>query len=486
MTIGRKIMGGYLVLLVLLIIVAVVGIVGLRTMESRYTHFLDVNEKLVDASNMLLYETANQPRYFRGFLLYDDLRDEYWSELQDTYKRFNAIIEEAKVIALTQEGISMLDEISSLGLQVRNLYQQSFDLVQQGKLDEASALGKQGTEQTSQMTTKTEQFRDREGMLEAEGRAAVVATQRLLTAVIVVVSILALVSGVLIAILLGRGISRQLREATAQLASSSAELSAAASQLASGATETATAISETTTTAEEVRQTALVASQKAGNVSENAQKAVKIAQSGKKAVDDLIEGMRHVRERVESIAESIVRLSEQGQVIGEIIVTVNDIADQSNLLAVNAAIEAAKAGEQGRGFVVVAQEIKSLAEQSKQATTRVRTILGDIQKGTSAAVMATEQGNKAVEASMGQSATAEETIRVLADSITEAAQVATQIAVSSQQQLVGMGQVASAMENIKQASTESVSSTQQTQSTAQNLHNLSEKLLRIVERPKEA
>lgn len=486
MTIGRKIMTGYLVLLVLLMIVAVIGIVGLRTIESRYTHFLDVDEKLVNASNILLYETANQPRYFRGFLLYDDLRDKYRNELEETYKRFDQTIEEAKAMAPTQEGISMLSEIANLNIQARQFHQQCFDLVQQGRLDEAIALGEHGTELTTSITTRTEQFRAREQTLEAEGRVAVTATQRLLTSLLIVISILALVSGVLVAILLSRGISRQLREATARLASSSAELSAGASQLASGAAETATAVSETTTTAEEVRQTAQVAAQKAGSVSENAQKAVKTAQSGKKAVDELIEGMRHIRERVESVAESIVRLSEQGQAIGEIIAAVNDIADQSNLLAVNAAIEAAKAGEQGKGFGVVAQEIRSLAEQSKQATTRVRTILGDIQKGTSSAVMATEQGSKAVEASMGQSAVAEETIRVLADSITEAAQAATQIAASSQQQLVGMGQVTTAMENIKQASTDSVSSTQQTEATARNLHDLSEKLLRMVERPKGA
>src|SRR4030067_173625 len=107
--------------------------------------------------------------------------------------------------------------------------------------------------------------------------------------------------------------------------------------------------------------------------------------------------MHRIQEQMESIAQSIVRLSEQGQAIGEIIATVNDLAEQSNMLAVNAAIEAAKAGEQGKGFAVVAQEVKSLAEQSKQATAQVRTILGDIQKATSGAVMATEQGSKAGE-----------------------------------------------------------------------------------------
>ena len=282
------------------------------------------------------------------------------------------------------------------------------------------------------------------------------------------------------------GVLKEVNEATTQLASSSVELSAAASQLASGAAEMATAVSETTTTAEEVKQAAEVASEKAKYVSESAQKASQAAQSGKKAVDESIEAIKHIQEQMGFIAEGIVRLSEQSAAIGEITVTVTDIAERSNLLAVNAAIEAAKAGEQGKGFAVVAQEIKSLADQSKQATGQVRSILSDIQKGINTAVMLTEQGSKASDAGVKQSAVADESIQVLVASVAEAAQAATQIAVSSQQQLVGMGQIASAMEHIKQASTESVSSTQQTESTARNLHDLSEKLLRMVERTKGA
>src|SRR5581483_4850456 len=97
--------------------------------------------------------------------------------------------------------------------------------------------------------------------------------------------------------------------------------------------------------------------------------------------------------------------------VGDIIATVEDLAQQSNLLSVNAAIEAAKAGENGRGFAVVAQEVKSLSEQSRQATTQVRTILSDIQKAAAAAVMATEQGTKAVESGGKQTEAAGESIQ---------------------------------------------------------------------------
>jgi PAS domain S-box-containing protein len=278
-----------------------------------------------------------------------------------------------------------------------------------------------------------------------------------------------------------KNVLKEVQEAVNVLTPSTSEILTSTTQAASGVAETATSVSETTTTVEEVRQAAQITSQKATQVSENAQMAVKTAQSGKKAVDQLIEGMHHIRERVESIAESIVRLSEQGQSISEIITFVNDIADQSNLLAVNAAIEAAKAGEQGKGFAVVAQEIKSLAEQSKQATARVRAILGDIQKGTTTAVMATEQGSKAAEAGTQQSATAEETIRVLAEYISEAAQAATQISVSGTQQMAGMDQIASAMENIKQTSEQNATSAKQVETAAQNLHELAQKLKKLLE-----
>jgi methyl-accepting chemotaxis protein len=260
------------------------------------------------------------------------------------------------------------------------------------------------------------------------------------------------------------------------LSSSANQISTSTSQLAAGAVETATAVSQATTTVEEVRQAAQVSSQKAKAVSENARNVAEISQSGTKSTEETIAGITRIRQQMEAIAESTVRLSEQTQTIGQIVASVEDLAAQSNLLAVNASIEAAKAGEQGRGFAVVAQEVRTLAEQSKQATGQVRTILTDIQKATSAAVMATEQGSKAVEAGVQQSGQAGQSIRSLADSVTEAAQVATQIAASSQQQLVGVDQVASAMENVKQASTQNADSAKQLEAAVHNLKDLGQKL----------
>ncbi len=281
-----------------------------------------------------------------------------------------------------------------------------------------------------------------------------------------------------------RSLTGEIADAINVLGSAANEIVASTSQLATTATETATAVTETTTTVEEVKQTAQVASQKAQSVAENAQKSAQISQVGRKCTDETVESMKRIHQQMNSIADSMVRLSEQTQAIGQIIAAVDDLAAQSNLLAVNAAIEAAKAGEQGKGFTVVAQEVKSLAEQSKQATAQVRTILSDIQKATSAAVMATEQGAKAVEAGVKQSAQAGESILALTSSVVESAQAATQIAASSQQQLIGVDQVASAMESIKQATAQNVASAKQMETSARNLNDVGRKLKQLIDRYK--
>ncbi len=266
------------------------------------------------------------------------------------------------------------------------------------------------------------------------------------------------------------------------LVSCAAGILSTSSQLAAGATQTATAVSQTTTTVEELRQTALVSNQKARHVAESAQKVADTSLSGKKSTVETIHGIERIRRQVESIADNMLRLSEQTQAIGQIIASVDDLAVQSNLLAVNASIEAAKAGEHGRGFMVVANEVRNLAEQSKKATQQVRQILSDVQKATSDAVLATEQGSKAVETGVKQSIQSGESIEELTRSVVEATDAATQIAASSQQQLVGVDQAAQVMESIRQATSQNVSSARALESAAHELTDLGQKLKHAVDR----
>ncbi len=268
------------------------------------------------------------------------------------------------------------------------------------------------------------------------------------------------------------------------LASSSNQILAQTSQLATSSSETATAIAETTATMEEVKQTSRQMSERAAAVSEAAQGTAETSEVGRRSVQETIAGMGRIKGQMDVVAGNIVRLSEQSQTIGTIIDSVNDLANQSNLLAVNASIEATKAGEEGKGFVVVAQEVRRLAEQSKDATIQVRAILGEIQKAISGAVMATDQGTKAVEAGLVQSQASGESIGRIAEEIVKAAQAALQISVGTNEQVVGIDQVSSAMENIKKATEQIVASTKQSEESSRGLHELGLKLKKMVEKYK--
>lgn len=278
-----------------------------------------------------------------------------------------------------------------------------------------------------------------------------------------------------------RELTNEIVEAINHLSSSSNQIVTASNQLAASAAETATSINETTSTIEEVKQTSQVASKKAKSVSDATAKTEEMSNMGKKATAEMTEVIAKIHNQMILIAETMTRLSEQTQTVGTIISTVEDLSQQTNLLAVNASIEASKAGEQGKGFSVVAQEVKSLATQSKQATNQVRGILNDIQKATSAAVMASELGGKAVETGVMKTDEANEAILGLIKTVTDNAQSASQIAAVNHQQLVGMEQAKIAMDNIRQAGEQNLESAKLLKDSMVSMQGLGMKLKQMVD-----
>jgi methyl-accepting chemotaxis protein len=287
--------------------------------------------------------------------------------------------------------------------------------------------------------------------------------------------------GIVMAILQRRAIGKSLGGVISRLSSSTAEMLAVVSQVAAGAVQTATAISEAATTVDEVRQTSLLSSQKATAVADTAQQAEGVAGEGVQVVTDAIDNLKAIGAQMGEAAECVVRLSEQTEAVSEIISTSNDIAEQSNLLSVNASIEAAKATDAGKGFAVVADEIKNLAQQSKQAVMQVRTILLDIQKATSAAVMAAERSCKMVEDHTANAVHSHKTIQTLGDGVVAASQAAAQIVASSQQQLVGMDQISEAMASIDQASAQNAAGARQMEAEVRHLNDLSLSLRAMID-----
>ncbi len=279
-----------------------------------------------------------------------------------------------------------------------------------------------------------------------------------------------------------KDVAGQTRLATENLNSAAAEILVSTQQQAASTGEQAAAIQQTTSTMEEVRQSGAQITERAKQVAASAEAASAASHAGLQAVENTNRTMETIREQAEAVAENVVSLSEKTQAIGEIITSVNDLAEQSHLLALNAAIEAAAAGEHGRSFSVIASEVKNLADQSREATVQVRSILGDIQKGINSSVMLTEEAVKRVESGKQQADVADRTIREMTEGIQQSVQAFQQIVAGANQQQIGFTQVMQAVRDIGQASQQSAASTRQLEKAAVNLTALAQQLQKAVER----
>ncbi len=292
--------------------------------------------------------------------------------------------------------------------------------------------------------------------------------------------VLLLLFGSLGAWLMVRSVVGPLGRASDVLASAAGNISSAVAEQAAGAAESASAVAETVASVDELSHSATDASDRARAVAESARANSSTVDAGLRAVEDSITASDAVTDQVGEMADRITDLAEQAQAIGTIIASVSEIAERTNLLALNAAVEAARAGDQGRGFAVVAAEVRALAEESKEATVDVRRILGDVQKATASAVMATEQGTRAVELSSQRSADAGVNIRILATAIREAEDNSAQIRVASEQQALALSQIRQSMNAVNQALSDSLIGIERTEAATRELATMGDGLVALI------
>jgi methyl-accepting chemotaxis protein len=279
-----------------------------------------------------------------------------------------------------------------------------------------------------------------------------------------------------------KDMATQVRFAAENMLNTAAEIQSAATEQASTSTEQDAAVTQTMVMVEQVITSVQQTASSVRAVADEAQKSIEISQAGRQAVADSIEGMRVVVANANDMSETIGTLAEHTQQISEIIETVDEIAEQSKLLALNANIEASRAGEQGKGFAVVAAEVRQLAEQSRKATARVAQILADIQRTTDAAVRASTESRAGAETGMALVANAGDAIQELSAVIEQAASEANNIATMAQQQSMGMDQLSAAMVAIKQASTQTAASSSQTDQSARVLNEMAHQMQTAVAR----
>jgi methyl-accepting chemotaxis protein len=271
-----------------------------------------------------------------------------------------------------------------------------------------------------------------------------------------------------------------LRQSAGVLTSTADGLSASVAQQSEFVSRQAAALQETQVTAQEIKQTSLLAAEKAESVLQVANRADEVGRVGENAIERSIAGITGVRSEAEEIKSRIGELSDRTRQIGGITDTVKDLADQSNMLALNAAIEAVRSGEHGKGFAVVAREIRSLADQSIQATGRVREILQDISAAIEQAVAITAKGTERMEGGLVEARASGENLRALSQMMSESSAAVRQIAAAVGQQNAGIVQIFTAVTDQLRMMEETRARLEETGRSAQNLKALSRQVAELV------
>jgi len=478
---------GYAGLTLLVLIVAALGVIGIYWLDSNFSNHIEAS-RAQTAGAAAIRETSLPMGYVtRAALLADDpgLRSRYSMELEAAVADTSKAIDEMIAIEATTTGTDDTKLLEMMKVQLGVYNDQLEGLIESAAVDREKAL----EEYTMVVAPVGRAFDDSVSSYEAlqrtQERASADDLSRTGTALVIAMAVvlaLALAAGILLPMLTSRSIGRQLRSAVSSLSSSSAEIMAVASQVAASASETAASTNETSVTVEEVKQTTAVSLEKASSAAHGAEGAVGVIGSAKSLAEETVAGIERMQGEMDVVFDAINRLRDRALAAGEVVAVVNDLAEQSNLLSVNASIEAAKAGEYGRGFSVVAQEVKSLAEQSKQAVAQVRAMLGEIQKASDTAVEAATNSREAVEHGRQKSVEAGEVMQRVADGAGDDAESSRQVVASSQQQMAGMEQISQAISSINDATAQAVSGTRQVENEIKQLQDLAESLKSLVER----
>ncbi len=267
---------------------------------------------------------------------------------------------------------------------------------------------------------------------------------------------------------------------TRQVAAASTEIAASSEEMAAGLTRQEQQAAQVSAAVEEMSASITEVASKSQDASKNAGNSQNEAGTGGKVVAQTVEEMHSIAEDVNKSSQAIAELGKKGEQIGAIIEVINDIADQTNLLALNAAIEAARAGEHGRGFAVVADEVRKLAERTTQATEEVARSIRDIQTETQAAVQRIDAGSKRVKTGVELASSAGEALHRIVTSSQSLAGMVQSIAAAAEEQSSASEQISRSVEQITAVTKESAEGASQAARAAADLSAQAEKLQELV------
>lgn len=477
---GRKIGMGFSIGVLLTILVGFVGIRAIGHVVVAKDLALEENAKAVIAARELEIATEEQVSAIRGYLITHEGR--YLEELAAAQAR-----------AAIRPKVSAPDvkaQLAAIDRADEELRKAQDGLIAQIKANAPPAtleatFVNEVRPKRRQLSAAVDALVTLESKsLEASTRAANEAA-RASTQQVFVLTALAALFAAAAAVFLTRNLGTQIGSAVGQVQSSSAELQAAATQQATSSREQATAMTEITTTISEILATSRQIASSAQRVAKMAEQTASSARSGDETVVKAHESIGGIQRQVDLIVHHMLDLGKKSQQIGLVLDIVTELAEQTNILSINATIEATAAGEAGRRFAVVADEIRKLADRVGSSTKEIRGLIDEVRSAVNTTVMATETGSKTVEAGTRQFGDVATSLRQITGLVSSTTEAAREIELSTQQQSTAVEQVNVAIANVAQASKETEAGSTQTLQTASQLVTLSRQLLRLI-RPEAA
>ena len=481
LTFGQKAGAGFALIIALALVIVVVAVYSLRGVVSSKDRVIKVDAELLVDAHMLNTLDERKVAAARGFLV---TREEgFVDQLKSDREDFAATHDRLKRNVYTDEGQRLLDSIE----RAQADYQQAIDRVILLRRTDASmdAVGrffdKDVSPRRDALDGHINSFISHEGRLLDAARQ--VATDNAASAVtlLIIIGIAAVASGGLIAFVLTRTLGRQIGTAVGQVQSSSVELQASANQQATASREQATAMAEISTTISELLTTSRRIAESAQRVAGIAGRTGAAALAGEGTVDKAHDSIAAISRQVDLIVSHMLELGKKSQQIGAVLDMVSELAEQTNILAINATIEAAGAGDSGKRFAVVAEEIRKLADRVAGSTKEIRVLIDDVRGAVNTTVLATESGSKAVDSGSRQFGEVAAALKQIAGLVSTTTEAAREIELSTKQQSTAVEQVNVAISDVAQATKETEASSGQTHQTASQLAGLSRDLLRLVE-----
>lgn len=484
-TFGQKVGASIGLLVALTILIGIIAFAGLRSVVAGKDRVIDVDAQLLIEAQQVRGLAERKGGEGRAFLLTREER--FVTELRTARAGLLTALGRLRQNVVTDEGRRLVDQIVAAESEHQRVLDDVIAL--RRSTADVEAVARSFEQQVAPVRERLDAaviaFIEREEQRLQLAKQASTNQAALATTMTAVLVGIVIVAAILLGVLLTRTLKAQIGTAVGQVQSSSAELQSAATQQATGAREQATAMSEIATTISELLTTSRQITESAQRVAQIADETAASARSGGNTVDQAHESIAAIRRQVDVIVSHMLELGKKSQQIGTVLEIVSELAEQTNILAINATIEAAGAGEAGKRFAVVADEIRKLADRVAGSTKEIRSLIDDVRSSVNTTVMATEAGSKSVDAGSKQFGAVAASFKQIVALVTTTTDAAREIELSIKQQMSAVEQVNVAITNIAQASKETEASTGQTQQTASQLAVLSKDLLRVI-RPEQA